>query len=58
MCDDGYDGILCANCIGRYKRNGAFNCEECPDPGLNVIISAIYFVTLVASVVILVRITM
>ena len=25
-CAAGYDGIICGNCVGRYRRTGAFVC--------------------------------
>ena len=58
MCADGYQGGLCADCAGRYRRNGAFTCSECSDPGLNIIVSALYFLSLITAIVLLVRVTM
>ena len=57
-CADGYDGILCANCVGRYRRNGSFTCTECANPTENIVVSSLYMITLIAAVVILVRFTM
>ena len=58
ICAEGYDGILCANCIGRFRRTSAFTCEECGDPGLNIFISCILFLLVIFVVGVLVKISM
>ena len=57
-CAEGYDGILCANCVGRYRRNGAFVCSECSEPGLNIFISGLYIFAAFFAVIMLVRSSM
>lgn len=57
-CKEGYDGILCANCIRRFRRSGAFVCDECPSSGMNIFISILYIFTLVTAVITLVRMSM
>ena len=57
-CAEGYDGILCANCVGRYRRNGAFVCTECSEAGVNIVISSLYLLALVVAVIMLVRVSM
>ena len=58
-CATGYDGILCANCIGRYRRSGQFVCAECEeDPATNIIISAGYLLAALLAIVFLVKSTM
>ena len=58
MCKEGYGGILCANCVGRYRRSEKFVCTECASPKLNIFISALYFISLCAAVIMLVMTTM
>ena len=58
-CAEGYDGVLCANCIGRYRRQGQFVCSECNDsPALNVVISCGFLIAAIAAIVVLVKTTM
>ena len=58
ICAEGYQGVLCADCKGRYRRSGAFNCVECSDPALNIFFSACYFLALIAAIVLLVKVSM
>ena len=59
ICAEGYDGILCANCVGRYRRSGAFVCSECEgSPIMNIIVSCGYLIAALFAVIILVRSTM
>jgi len=57
-CAEGYGGFLCADCSGRYRRNGAFVCSECSDPELNIFVSALYFLALISAIITLVKMTM
>lgn len=58
MCEVGYGGILCANCIDRFRRSEKFVCTECASPRLNIFISALYFFSLCTAVILLVMTTM
>lgn len=58
ICDEGYSGNLCADCIGRYRRSGAFNCVECSDPEINIFVSSLYFLTLIVAIFMLVKVSM
>ena len=57
-CKEGYGGIMCANCVGRFRRQGAFECEECSSLGVNIFISVLYILILLSAVIILVRTSM
>ena len=56
-CAEGYDGVLCANCVGRYSRGDSFECNECSSPEVNIFFSCIKFIFCMAYIIILVRIT-
>jgi hypothetical protein len=36
-CLEGYNGILCADCVPGYSRTGTFECSLCPDLTSNII---------------------
>ena len=54
-CLDGYGGILCAACQDRHYRAGAFVCKECPSLYLNIFISALTLIGVVAAIILLVN---
>ena len=56
-CEEGYGGFMCTNCVGRYRRGSAFECTECFNPVMNIFISFVYLLMLIAAVIILVRVT-
>ena len=57
-CAEGYDGIMCANCIDRFRRSDAFVCTECSSPSANVAISCLFILIMLIAIVVLVRTTM
>ena len=54
-CDEGYNGILCANCDPGYFKGGESSCTKCPGLTLNILIFAALLFVLVAIIVLLVR---
>ena len=58
FCAEGYGGVMCADCIGRFKRNGAFKCVECSEAQQNIMVSAMYFIGLIVAIIILVKFSM
>ena len=53
-CAEGYDGVMCANCINRYKRSGAFECSECDSPKVTMIASIGILLALILIILVLV----
>ena len=49
---------MCADCVGRFKRNGAFKCVECSEAQQNIMVSALYFIGLIVAIIILVKFSM
>ena len=55
VCEEGYDGIMCANCVGDYYRTDRFTCKECPDPFTNMMTTLITAIVLIVIIVFLVQ---
>ena len=57
LCVDGYDGILCANCVNGYYRSDNFECTECPPMIQNLFVGTVFLLIIIATIVLLVRAT-
>ncbi|CDW82066.1 UNKNOWN [Stylonychia lemnae] len=57
-CLQGYRGILCADCLKGYSRQGDFKCQECPGEAVNSIRLGAIFIALILMIVFVVRSTL
>ncbi|CDW72107.1 UNKNOWN [Stylonychia lemnae] len=57
-CLNGYQGILCADCLKGYSRQGDFKCQECPKTSVNSIRLVAIFIALTLMIIFVVRSTL
>ena len=57
VCEEGYQGILCGDCIDGYYRSGV-DCNQCPEFVWNMIIFVSLMIGLVLIIMFLVRSTL
>eukprot|EP00347_Sterkiella_histriomuscorum_P009503 403340963 len=57
-CQEGYQGILCADCQIQFSRSGDFKCSQCPDKSLNITRLIFIFLAVIFLIVLLVRSTL
>eukprot|EP00347_Sterkiella_histriomuscorum_P017716 403348268 len=57
-CYDGYQSILCADCVPGYSRSSDYKCAECPDAFLNVLRLGAILIFAVGLVVFMIRSTL
>lgn len=55
ICEEGYGGILCADCLGRYYRAGAFKCKQCPSLLVNIFWSVLTSIGMIGTIAVLVN---
>ncbi|CDW75877.1 UNKNOWN [Stylonychia lemnae] len=57
-CLQGYQGILCADCISGYSRDNDYQCALCPETALNTLRLITIFIACVILVVLMIRSTL
>ncbi|CDW87730.1 UNKNOWN [Stylonychia lemnae] len=57
-CLQGYQGILCADCISGYSRDKEYQCAICPEPALNTLRLITIFIAVIIFVVLMIRSTL
>ena len=57
ICDDGYRGILCADCEFNFVKTGT-KCGKCPSQAQNIIVLIVLVIVLFGVIVLLVKSTL